>query len=280
MNFKTNIHPLRACNAWIRSHSAWYRTLLLIFILAGLVYPSANQATAQTPPAPAAIDSSAWSKQNVDAPMLFNYMGDRSLRLDTNNHPHIAFGGDHLYYAYHDGTAWNFEVVDYSDGVGLFAAMALDSLNRPHISYYDAIHGALKYAYFDGANWLITTLDSYAPAGGGKSPAAEADLASIDRYVGDREWRSFPSGLPGDGYAPEAISPISDLIGYGLYSSIAIDVAGNIHISYYDTANGNLKYAHTLFGNWIIQTVDFTNDVGAYSSIAVNSSGYPSHQLL
>jgi hypothetical protein len=96
-----------------------------------------------------------------------------------------------------------------------------------------------------------------------------------NRYVGDRDWRSSPTGLPGEGNSTEAISPISDLIGYGLYNSIAIDSLGDIHISYYDSVNGNLKYARTTLGSWSFQTVDFSGDVGLYSSIAVNSSGFP-----
>jgi hypothetical protein len=108
------------------------------------------------------IEKFLWDSQDADGPMLFNYMSDRSLRLDNANHPHIAFGGDHLYYAYHDGANWNFDYVDEADGVGLFASLALDAAGLPHISYYDSIHGALKYAYYNGADWVSTTLDQCA----------------------------------------------------------------------------------------------------------------------
>jgi len=35
-----------------------------------------------------------------------------SFALDSSDRPHIAYGGDHLYYAYFDGTQWQYEVVD------------------------------------------------------------------------------------------------------------------------------------------------------------------------
>ena len=66
--------------------------------------------------------------------------------------------------------------------------------------------------------------------------------------------------------------------GVGEYNSIA--VANNkIHISYYDRTNGDLKYATKLIGepanNWVKTMVDgSTTDVGQYTSIAVDSSGY------
>ena len=64
-------------------------------------------------------------------------MSDRSLRLDSEGHPHIAYGGKHLYYAWHDGVEWHYETVDGAYEVGMFASLALDAAGRPHISYYD-----------------------------------------------------------------------------------------------------------------------------------------------
>jgi hypothetical protein len=53
----------------------------------------------------------------------------------------------------------------------------------------------------------------------------------------------------------------------GGHSSIAIDSAGNVHISYYDAyPNYDLKYATNASGSWVAMTVD-SNDVGLASSI-------------
>lgn len=55
------------------------------------------------------------------------------------------------------------DVVDAVDtvrpnGVGAYTSLALDSLERPHISYYDADNSALKYAVFTGTDWETRTL--------------------------------------------------------------------------------------------------------------------------
>ena len=222
-------------------YSKSLRLFLGLVILITLLSPISNSMTVLAQTDQAGVSNYAWTQQSAADPMLFTYMGDRSMRMDTANHPHIAFGGDHLYYSYHNGTNWSFEVVDPSVGVGLFTSLALDNSNRPHISYYDTIHGALKYAYYNGADWIITTLDQYAVSGEDDPNSLVDALGTSNRFVADRPWRSFPTSLPGDSNDPTAISPISDLIGYGLYSSIDIDAAGNIHIVYYDSVNKRLK---------------------------------------
>ena len=56
-----------------------------------------------------------FSTQQVDPQRLFINMGDHSIRLDSTGKAHIAFGGDHLYYATFDGTNRSSETVDNSE---------------------------------------------------------------------------------------------------------------------------------------------------------------------
>ena len=84
-----------------------------------------------------------------------------SLALDSNNKAHISF----YYYPYGipyylrytnnvNGT-WQFNDVDSS---GRYTAIAVDSLNHPHIAFaYDDING-LKYAEYNGTDWVVRWL--------------------------------------------------------------------------------------------------------------------------
>jgi hypothetical protein len=46
----------------------------------------------------------SWKIEAVDAPKYFGHSYyPLSLAVDKNNNPHMTYGGDHLYYAYHNG---------------------------------------------------------------------------------------------------------------------------------------------------------------------------------
>jgi hypothetical protein len=65
----------------------------------------------------------------------------------------------------------------------------------------------------------------------------------------------------------EVIDPASSV---GRYAAIAVDSSGFLHISYFDEINGDLKYVSNTSGNWEIEVVDFSGDVGRFSSIAID----------
>ena len=48
---------------------------------------------------------------------------------------------------------WTIETVDDSALVGRYSSLAIDSLDWPHISYYDETNGNLKYTYRTGTGW-------------------------------------------------------------------------------------------------------------------------------
>jgi hypothetical protein len=58
-----------------------------------------------------------------------------------------------------------------------------------------------------------------------------------------------------------------------LHTSIATDSLNNIHISYYDDLNGDLKYVTNASGSWVTETVEsLGGNVGKYTSIVIDSS--------
>ena len=61
----------------------------------------------------------------------------------------------------------------------------------------------------------------------------------------------------------------------GLDNARQLDSAGNPHISYHDTAGGDLMYAAWNGTGWDVETVDSTGQVGWYTALALDSAGNP-----
>jgi len=56
---------------------------------------------------------------------------------------------------------------------------------------------------------------------------------------------------------------------------MALDNDSNPHISYYDSTNGDLKYAKRMASGWNVETVDNEGNAGLHTSITLDSDGYP-----
>lgn len=61
----------------------------------------------------------------------------------------------------------------------------------------------------------------------------------------------------------------------GKYSSIAVDNQNRYYISYYDSTNGDLKFAYFDGSIWNIEVVDNSGDVGKWSSISLDLDNRP-----
>ena len=103
----------------------------------------------------------AWKKKVVDDKRKFSNFYSRAIAVDASNHPHIAYGGDHLYYAYYDGSTWNYQTVDSSPYVGWYTSIALDKSGKVHISYNDATNHRLKYVANVTGSWVTTAIGTY-----------------------------------------------------------------------------------------------------------------------
>lgn len=136
---------------------------------------------------------------------------------------------------------WDIQTVDSAGDVGLFTCLALDSTDRPKISYWVGTNGNLKYASWDGSSWDIQTVDS---AGNGMFNSLALD--SVDRpkisywdYSNDDLKYASWNGSSWD------IQTIDSAGSVGLSTCLALDSAGRPRISYYDWTNGDLKLAVT-----------------------------------
>jgi len=243
-----------------------FSALSIFTLLAGLILPSLNAIAAPgAPSTPAQEGTYMWSLQRVDAPPTFANLTDRYLALDRLDRPHLAYGGDHLYYSWYDGSTWRHEVVDAGSGVGEYASLAVDRDYRVHIAYYDSVNGSLKYALRENNAWYLQVIDQ-------PDPTAAAELSEFESpdpwEQADRPWRAPELQ---DAQSVDAVAAN----GVGLYTSIAVDSNKRPHISYYDADNKDLKYARWTGSEWDIDRVDSAGTVGKYSSIALDSDNDP-----
>ncbi len=213
--------------------------------------------------------ASDWQTECVDCPRQFRNMTDRSLQLDAEGHPHIAYGGDHLYYAWNDGIDWHIETVDNNQWVGEHASLALDGAGRPHISYYDWNNSDLKYAWYDGATWHIEMVDSEGSVGWSTS-------IEIDELGRPHISYSSNSGLKYARYdgIDWYIEVVDDESGG---TTLALDGTGRPHIIYTvrDWGAGYLKYAWYDGEIWQIEIAASQIDSFRGVSLALDSMDRP-----
>ncbi len=249
--------------------------IILVFVLGVAAFGLHLPRAAAQPDAP----EQPWQITCVDCPKWFGELTDRGLRLDAAGHPHIAYGGDHLYYATHGGSAWRYETVDASSAVGSSASLALDGAGRPAISYYDANNQELKFAYRDSSGWHTETVDSEGLGGViGVTTALHLDAhgrAHIAYADGTHQMLNY-ARRGTSGWQLEQVGPTNR---YVAAISLAVDSAGYPHLAYYayDPGSGQyaLIHAQRSASGWTLETI--AADVGWHEScsLALDSNDRP-----
>lgn len=208
---------------------------------------------------------------------LTNYLNGyySSIRIAPDGNPRIASYGTKdgdLLFGKRTGN-WEFEYIDRTFDVGRYVSMAIGTNNKVHVSYFDATHQDLVYAYKDlgATTWITDTLDWSGDVGMFTSIALSSDNRPYISYY-DQERKSlklaflsFPSfwnivTVDDGGVLNNDV---------GKFTSIALDSADNPHISYYDVTNKDLKYAYWNGAAWVIETLQSTGDVGMYTSLKI-----------
>jgi len=171
-----------------------------------------------------------WALETVDDA----YTGEAVCAVSEAGEPHLVYCSGGLLYARRDGGTWQRELVDSGDCK--YASLKLDSTGRPHISYYDETDDDLKYAWYDGTNWQITTVDSAGNVGEHTSLALDnADRPHISYY--DYTNRNLRYARYEGG--TWLVSTV-DAAGFvGKYTALALAPDGAVHIGY----KGTLKHA-------------------------------------
>jgi hypothetical protein len=236
----------------------WAALMLIAFVSLAVAVAAKGAPTAPPP-------DLTWSTQCVDCPRYFDWNGDRSLRLDADGHPHLVYGGDHLYYAWYDGAAWHSETADDSPHVGFYASLALDSVGTPHIAY---LGSGIKYAYRTPSGWISETVDDLGVGFETLSFAVDAVGNPHIAYSTSRDGNQVKYAHRVEGHwLTQTVSA------GGWLPSLALDASGVPHISYTGDDN-NLYYARWTGSVWAIQVVDVSRQVWQ-NKIAIDRSGAP-----
>jgi len=224
------------------------------------------------PPAPSAgLRALTWQIESVDQSRRFSSFGNRSVQFDGYLRPHVAYGGNHLFYAtWASEGNWQAETADAAVDVGTHSSLAVTASGQPHISYYDARHHTLKHAFKDGTTWVIETVDSAADVGQytaiALDPTGNPHISYYDATNGDLKYASWT----GYAWVIETVDSTGDV---GQWTSLAFDGNGAPHISFYDVTNAALKYTRRTGSAWDIEVIDYAGDAGKYSSLAVDQTG-------
>lgn len=203
-----------------------------------------------------------------------------TLALDTNGNPHITYsqpGGDK--YAYKTSNGWIPEQIDRAG-----SSLVLDSANDPHITYIAS--GEVKYAHRIANGWIIETVNTIGN-GIGTTSGQKVALA-LDKAGNPYVSYNFVNGSQNDlkyayrtasGWVSETVDSATNLHSVGWASSIAVDSAGNPHISYDRIDLGVVKYARRTGNGWSTELVA-TFGLNTYSetSLVLDSADNP-HML-
>ena len=102
-------------------------------------------------------------------------------------------------------------------------------------------------------------------------PSVDSAELAIGGPMTDITFQYYDDGNTGD-WSKTTIDNIDGP--YGKYTSIAIDSNDNVHISYLNESDDDMKlmYATDASGSWVTTIVDSTGRVGEYTSIAIDSN--------
>ena len=171
----------------------------------------------------------------------------------------------------HD-TEWLIETVDDAKA-GLWNSLALDSMDRPHIAYYEDGSRSLKYARWNGTAWNIETVDSGEDTGRFASLALDKGDNPHIAYFDFANYKLMYAKWTGSTWEIEIADSAG---GSGDHTSLALDSGDTPHISFGHKTNRDLMYTtKTDFGWWETEYLDQSGHVNTVTSIAVDSKDNP-----
>lgn len=173
--------------------------------------------------------------------------------------------------------AWRVETIDSNGGSSL--SLALDSYERPHITYLrenasGGVSADFRIISFDGSKWQSRLIEELAPSD--ISTSLRLNKQDLPRVAYFRYWQRDLGYAYYDG--TKWIKELVDTEGnVGMSSSLRLDRNGLPRIAYWDDTNERVKYARFNGSEWIISTVfDMTCSIASPRvSLALDSHNRP-----
>ncbi|WP_394840580.1 hypothetical protein LZC95_26120 [Pendulispora brunnea] len=223
----------------------------------------------------------AWSIASVDA--TTNVGPSTSLEVGRDGAVHVSYwdqARDALNYAYRPrGGAWAMSIVD-GDHAGEQSSLAVnDADGSVHIAYARA-KSELKMAdsAARGGAWTTGVVDTIGSRGPfpslavSKSGALRLSYMQGTQGVADGVLRFAERANATSAWALETVDDEAG-VNAGEYASLVIDPSDRTSIAYSVVVPHDLRVAERVGSGWAKQTVDASNNVGAYASLAVDAAG-------
>ena len=213
----------------------------------------------------------AWTSEVVEDGFLGEY---NAIALDSHGAPYISYldyAHSQLKVAHRTPAGWQIEVIDGVQWFGGFTSIAVDSQDRPHITYAGPPVG-VRYARWMGAAWQLETVGS---AGWFTSlaldPAGQPHMVYFDTAAHSLAYARRDAA----GWSLQVVDRLADA---GSFNALAVDAAGVPAAAYYESGHGDLRVARQFGSQWQVETVDgggVHGDVGQYPDIALDGAGRP-----
>lgn len=157
---------------------------------------------------------------------------------------------------------WHTEAITSGVEIGRIS-LALDSLDRPRVAFYDHSHFTLRYAQSDGGAWRDEAVAAGNPAATtGERSSLRLDSAGGPQISYTTIYRSThpPFSFFVDYARRTADGWQTSRVGAGSATSLGVDPAGQPRVAYAE-AGGSLKYAWLEGTTWRQETVDSAGDL-------------------
>lgn len=210
-------------------------------------------------------DGKKWSIQNVDPGTgLIAY--HCSLKYVRGKDPEITWYLESVFAlriaAMEDGT-WKARTVEAGTQSGKYNSMVLDQKGLPHVAYNSFKNDELKYAYFDGKDWIRRALDTPEPGTGMSGVGVSLVLDSNDYpRISFYDMHSLKyARYDGNKWTKEVIEELPPFVDWGwknFRSVQVLDHNGNPHICY--ESHLGLKHAWWDGKRWRTQLIKATSE--------------------